>query len=294
MSAVRIADEIAESIAGGRLRPGDRLPSVRALAAERGCATATVVRAYAELQRRGLIEARDRARAIVATRTAVLRVAGSDDPALDLLLRAARPAATLAPGARGSLHGLAELARGAADAAAVHLSDAGTGRHNDPFVRRLLGGEPTVLVRLWDREQGLVLPVGNPRGVRDARDLAALRLVWRAPGAGSRLLFERLLRDAGVEPRPQDGEQAESHLGVAAAVAAGAADAGLAVRAAADATGLAFVPLAAEPFELALREADLPAAGPLLRALASADMRRALDALGGYDAGSSGAIRRAV
>jgi putative molybdopterin biosynthesis protein len=76
-------------------------------------------------------------------------------------------------------------------------------------------------------------------------------------------------------------------------VAAGAADAGLAVRAAAEATGLGFVPLAHEPFELALREADLPAADPLLAALVAPRMQRALDVLGGYDATGAGKIRHA-
>ena len=57
---------------------------------------------------------------------------------------------------------------------------------------------------------------------------------------------------AGCVPRPELGEPAESHLAVAAAVATGAADAGLAVRAVAESTGLGWVPLLSEPFELAL------------------------------------------
>lgn len=42
----------------GTLRPGERLPTVRALAGELTVAPNTVVKAYNELQREGLIESR--------------------------------------------------------------------------------------------------------------------------------------------------------------------------------------------------------------------------------------------
>lgn len=51
----QIAEQIRERIAGGGLTPGDRLPTVRGLAAELGCNPSTVARAYAELARAGLI-----------------------------------------------------------------------------------------------------------------------------------------------------------------------------------------------------------------------------------------------
>ena len=45
-------------MAVGTLRPGERLPTVRALAKELAVAPNTVVKAYNELQRAGLIESR--------------------------------------------------------------------------------------------------------------------------------------------------------------------------------------------------------------------------------------------
>jgi len=50
----RIADELAASIADGRLRAGDRLPPQRRLARRHGIAGSTAARVYAELIRRGL------------------------------------------------------------------------------------------------------------------------------------------------------------------------------------------------------------------------------------------------
>ncbi|MEU2269652.1 PLP-dependent aminotransferase family protein [Streptomyces olindensis] len=50
-----IADRIADDIAGGRLKPGQRLPPQRAFARRRGIAPSTAGRVYAELVRRGLV-----------------------------------------------------------------------------------------------------------------------------------------------------------------------------------------------------------------------------------------------
>ncbi|GAA4435405.1 aminotransferase-like domain-containing protein [Phytohabitans houttuyneae] len=49
-----IADQLADDIAAGRLRPGDRLPPQRAFARSRGIASSTAARVYGELVRRGL------------------------------------------------------------------------------------------------------------------------------------------------------------------------------------------------------------------------------------------------
>ncbi|MET0542977.1 MAG: PLP-dependent aminotransferase family protein [Variovorax sp.] len=56
----RCANEIAELIRAGMLRPGDRLPSVRAASAARGLSRTTIFEAYYLLETRGLVEARSR------------------------------------------------------------------------------------------------------------------------------------------------------------------------------------------------------------------------------------------
>ncbi|HSI80027.1 MAG TPA: substrate-binding domain-containing protein [Solirubrobacterales bacterium] len=304
----RIVEKVAEAVAAGELPPGAKAPSVRELAAEVGCAPGTAALACAELRRAGVIAGPPRARAVVApdgrsrarrllAGGRVLRLAGSDDPALDALLRLADGAAVdrveIAAGVHGSLHGLTQLARGEADAAAIHLHHAASDRYNDPFVRSLVGAEPILIVHLWRREQGFVVGPGNPHRIRGPRDLAGRAVAWRAPGSGSRLLLERLVREAGVEVEPPDpGRVAGSHRAVAAAVANGAADTGVAVRAAAGSAGLDFAGVTVEPFEIAVREPAMPLLEPLLEGLAEGSLRDELAALAGYDLASAGRIRR--
>jgi molybdate-binding protein len=305
MTSTELAVRLAGEIAAGRWSEGEALPGVRLLARQVECAAGTAARAYAVLRDAGVLAGSPRSRFVVASggvaRAAgwrpdvvALRLAGSDDPALDLLVRMAGAAVSVVPGPRGSVNGIVQLSRGAADAAALHLLDAASGRWNDPIARGALGGEPVQLIHLWRREQGLVLARGNPHGISRVEDLERRRIAWRPPGTGSRLLLERLMRLAGCEPHPELGEPAESHLAVAAAVAAGAADAGLAVRAVAESAGLEWLPVASEPFELAFDPSARSAVEPLLQTLASSSMQTRLAAMPGYDLSVSGDVRVAA
>lgn len=56
----QLADDMAQAMAEGLLKPGDRLPSVRETCQRRGVSPATVFQAYGLLESRGLIEARPR------------------------------------------------------------------------------------------------------------------------------------------------------------------------------------------------------------------------------------------
>ena len=305
MGSASLAARVAQDIASGRWSEGEPLPGVRTLARDVGCSAGTAARAYAALRDSGVISGSPRSRFVVATGGAVraarwgadaaaLRLAGSDDPALDLLVRAARDSVTVVPGPRGSVNGIVQLARGTADAAALHLLDVASRRWNDPLARGALGGEPVELVHLWRREQGLVVAPGNPHSIRGVADLEGRRIAWRPAGTGSRLLLERLMLAASCEPHPELGEPAESHLAVAAAVATGAADAGLAVRAVAESAGLEWVPVMSEPFELALDPASKAVAERLLETLAESRLQTRLAAMPGYDLSMSGDLRVAA
>jgi molybdate-binding protein len=305
MGSASLATHLAEEIAAGRWSEGEDLPGVRTLAREVGCSAGTAARAYTALRDAGVLSGSPRSRFVVAlggsARAArwragagTLRLGGSDDPALDLLVRAAGDAVSVVPGARGSVNGIVQLSRGAADAVALHLLDMASGRWNDAIARGALGGAPVELVHLWRREQGLVVARGNPRGIKGVADLDGRRIAWRPPGTGSRLLLERLMLTAGCVPRPELGEPAESHLAVAAAVATGAADVGLAVRAVAESAGLDWVPVISEPFELALEPAAKNAAESLLATLAESSVQAQLASMPGYDLSRSGELRVAA
>jgi len=290
---------LAARIAEGDLAPGAALPSVRELATLEKTTASTVARAYRELADGGavVIEPRRAARVsaggVLAARAilrqgALFRLAGSDDPALSLLI-ADVPEAIAPVGASGSYRGLAALWSGRADGASLHLRHR-SGEYNTPFARGVLAGREPVLIHLWRREQGLLVPPGNPRGVASIRDLAALRVVRRPAGTGTRTLLDRLLLDAGIEPESIAGPTVELHLDVALAVATGEADAGLGLRSAATPLELDFVPLSWEPFQVATTRAQSGGLTPLLDALATPATAERIAALGGYDLGGAGEV----
>jgi putative molybdopterin biosynthesis protein len=222
---------------------------------------------------------------------------GSHDLVLDLAaseLRAADPHVTLASTNVGSLGGLVALRDGLCHIAGSHLLDPDTGTYTLPWVERVLGDRPVAVVRLVHREQGLVVAPGNPLGLRGIEDLAqpGLRYVNRQRGAGTRVLLDHELGRRGIAPEAVGGYAREehTHLAVAAAVAAGRADCGLAVRAAARAFGLGFVPVTREPYDLVMAAAtvDDPVLAPLWELLSSRAFRERVEALGGYSTEESG------
>ncbi len=235
---------------------------------------------------------RDIARALVAI--------GSHDLALDLMaqfLAERHEGLRLVSANVGSLGGLVALRRGEAHLAGTHLLDPETGDYNTSYVRRYLPGQAVALVMLAGREQGWLVPRGNPQGLSGWGDAARpdVRLVNRQRGAGTRVLLDYQLGQLGIEPAAVRGYEREeyTHLAVAAAVASGAADAGLGIRAAARALRLEFVPLAHEPYELAIPQAvyESERLRPLLALLADDAFRAAVAAMPGYDTTAMGTFR---
>ncbi len=295
-----VSTDIARQVESGELPSGAELPGIRGLAGERGTTPATVGRAYRALSDSGVIVVGDRRRArvapdgVIAARRflngeRVFRLAGSDDPALNIVLsNAGRQIRTV--GTRGSFHGLTALTRGDADGAVIHLLHH-CGIYNAPFARALLRGREPTIVHLWRREQGLIVPAGNPKGIKTAGDLATLRVARREAGAGTRVLLDRLLLEVGLTPEAVPGPQTTSHLEVALAVAAGIADAGLGLRSAARDLDLDFVALTWEHYDLVLGADALGDAAPLITALHDDTVRTSISELGGYDITHAGDVK---
>lgn len=224
------------------------------------------------------------------------------DPAAGLLadhLRQRYPAFDLITRGGGSLRALQTLERGEAHLAGCHLQDEATGEYNLPLARRLFG-ERVELVTFAVWQAGLIVAAGNPRGIRGVADLARpdLRLVNREPGTGARALLDTELRRVGLPTERVAGHRATvgSHLAVAEAVAAGLAEAGVGVQAAAQALGLGFVPLAEQRYDLVIPRQFLELAPlqALLETLHSPLFRLEVEALGGYDVARMGSFVRAA
>jgi putative molybdopterin biosynthesis protein len=222
---------------------------------------------------------------------------GSHDLVLDLAasaLRAEDPMVTLASSNVGSLGGLVALRDGLCHLAGSHLLDPATGEYTLPYLDRVLGsgasggGADVSVVRLVHRDQGLMVAPGNPLGLEGIGDLTrpGVRYVNRQRGAGTRVLLDFELGQLGVARGDVDGYAREepTHLAVAAAVAAGRADAGLGIMAAARAFGLDFVPVTQEPYDLVVAPGvmDSPLLAPLWSLLRSDRFQAAVTELGGY------------
>jgi molybdate transport repressor ModE-like protein len=230
-----------------------------------------------------------------------LRIAASHDLVLAALPAGLSQFATtveLETAFMGSLFALKEFAEGHAELAGFHVpigSKAGWKR--EPFTRWLRPRSDR-LIRFIDREQGLILPRGNPAGVRNLRDVArsGLRFVNRQRGSGTRLLIDRILGDTGIAESALAGYRSEefTHAAVAATVASGGAEAGFGLRAAAAEYGLDFIPLARERYYLAVRANDLtrPAVAKLVEALQSADFARHVRRYAGCNAAGAGSVVR--
>ncbi len=227
----------------------------------------------------------------IAERAALVAV-GSDDPLLEMIGRLAtarHPELQFSTEVAGSLAGLVALREQRADLAGIHLLDVDSGEYNVPFVKHVLPEEPIVLVHLAQREQGLMVAAGNPKEICRLCDLLrpGIRMINRQRGAGTRLLLHHRLRQARIDPHAIAGYAAEAptHGAVAAAIVAGAADAGPGIRAVAQAWGLGFIPLGYERYDLAIPRAvfESKRLRPLLEVMHQTAVRRTAETMTGYD-----------
>jgi putative molybdopterin biosynthesis protein len=217
-------------------------------------------------------------------------VAAGCDPALPLLeapLGLLDPPVAFTWWPCPSREALALAAEGLVHVAGTHLRGPGTEYNIGPAAELLPRGGEVIGFCAW--REGLVLRPGLADGISGVTDLAehGLRLANRESGAEARSLLDRQMFDAGIAASQLPGYDTEvtGHLQVAAAIAAGLADAGIASEPAARAYGLAFIPLAAEHFDLVIPAGQFASreVQGLLKILSSAWLVDQLATLPGYD-----------
>jgi putative molybdopterin biosynthesis protein len=224
-------------------------------------------------------------------------VGGSQDPLLDWALRESGSGLATLP--EGSEAGLERLVRDEVAAAAIHLHrlDGDDESANIDAVAAAPGLHDAVLLAFVRREQGLLAAAGNPLQLSDIASIAAkrARLALRPRGAGAQLLLIALIARAGLSldalavlapPCPTAADLAQ-------AIRAGRADCGVATLAVAQASGLDFVPLTWERFDLALRQRDYfrPSFQALFKFLRTPTFHERAAELGGYDVSEAGEVR---
>ena len=230
-----------------------------------------------------------------------VRVLGSHDPLIDEAADALRQTdirAYVSSAHVGSMGAILALSRGEGQLGGVHLLDATDGSYNVSYVEKFIPDGGVALVECVRRAQGLIVAKGNPLGICSVADLAkeGIRYINRQKGAGTRVLLDYLLHQASVSPRAIGGYEREelTHTAVAAQIAAGSADCGLGILAAARMYDLDFIPVCEETYDLlvSLAAMESPQVRAFLRVLASDAFLRRLDALGGYSYDQPGRIKK--
>lgn len=159
----------------------------------------------------------------------------------------------------GSSAGLAAAKRGECDLAGIHLLDPATGMYNLPFL-----SDSVELIEGYGRSQGILFRRGDSRFEgRTIAEIAALvsdptlhdcAMVNRNQGSGTRILIDRLL--GGAKPHGY-AMQPNNHNAVAAAIAQGRAEWGVAIESVARAEGLGFLPYQEERYDLVVPKSRL-------------------------------------
>lgn len=226
-------------------------------------------------------------------------IIGSHDVTLDILaneIKKTYSELNLSSAHVGSMGGIMALKRGEAHMAGIHLLDPDTGKYNISYIKRYLSEKNIVLINLAYREQGLIVPSGNPKNIAGIEDLSRddVLLINRQRGAGTRLLLDLKLKELGIGPERVKGYQREeyTHMAVAATVAGGGADVGLGILAAANSLGLDFIPISPERYDLAVPEEfyKLDSVQKVIAVIESAEFQQKVIALGGYDVSHTGEV----
>ena len=186
----------------------------------------------------------------------LLIITGSNDPLLDraIAIFNGQNSNQLAVfGNLGSMGGLRALRQGLCHIASSHLLQEDESEYNFDFAFKELDEMPAV-VNFCRREQGILVPKGNPKNIATVADLAqpGMKIVNRSLSTGTRLLLDKELQKAGINGEKIEGYSVEvsRHLDVGLEILAGRANAGPGIRAVAKLLDIDFIPLRWERFDL--------------------------------------------
>jgi len=226
-------------------------------------------------------------------------VVGSHDNTLDVLanqIRGGQKHLTLSSSHVGSMGGLMAIKKGGCHLAGSHLLDTQDGSYNISYVKKYLPDIQVKLVNLVLRDQGLILPPGNPKAIQGIEDLGRKDITFlnRQAGSGTRILLDYRLKQLGIDPSDVKGYENEefTHMSVAVAVLSGAVDVALGIYAAARALNLDFIPVVTEQYDLIIPEIyfETEKIRILLETINSSEFKKQVETLGGYSIEKTGQV----
>jgi molybdate transport repressor ModE-like protein len=196
----------------------------------------------------------------------------------------------------GSLESVVALCKNRCELAGFHIPEGALGREILRKYEPWLKPRAQRVIHFVRRNQGLLVPAGNPLGIRTLRDIAdkGARFINRQRGSGTHLAVERMLQEQGIDRAAINGYYTEefTHLAVAAAIASGVADVGVGIEAAARRLKLDFIPLFVEDYYLlgkreTIERADVEA---IVTDLKSPEFARQVGGIPGYDTSRTGEV----
>ena len=226
-------------------------------------------------------------------------ITGSHDNTLDVLadeIRLIDGRVGISSSHVGSMGGLMAIKKGACHMAGAHLLDPEDGSYNISYIKKYLPHENVRVINLVMRDQGFIVPKGNPAGIKSVEDVRdkGLMFINRQAGSGTRILFDYKLKSSGITPDQIKGYDTDeyTHLSVAVAVLSGRADTGLGIHAAARALDLDFIPLVTEEYDLVIPERfyETSKVQVLLDTITRASFKKRVMALGGYSTENTGKL----
>lgn len=187
---------------------------------------------------------------------------------------------------RSSGQALELLAGGLVHVAGVHLSESTAARGNAAIISSRLG-RGYRLLRLTDWEEGIAFRTAGEAPTVRSLLRRKLRWVGREAGSGARQCLDELLG-----PARRFRHTAPDHRAVASAIGAGWADAGVCPRLVGDESGLRFLSVRWEAYDLCYSAAleDDPRLQALRQTVRDLRFRRLLGELPGYDTKSMGEL----
>jgi len=226
----------------------------------------------------------------------LLIIAGSNDLLLDkaiTLFNSLHPEHVAVFGNLGSMGGLRALRNNLCHIASSHLLQDNESEYNFDFASQELDAMPAV-VNFCRRQQGLLVAKNNPKQINTLGDLAqpGIKIVNRALGTGTRLLFDRLLKKAGIKGEKIKGydRALNRHMDVGLEILSGKADAGPGIKPVASLLGLDFIPVRWERYDLLISKDRFfdPGVQLFQGLLHEKTFRDMAQELNGYDLASSG------
>lgn len=217
---------------------------------------------------------------------------GSHDLIMDILGDIVK----LSSGHVGSMGGILAMKRGECHLAPIHLLDEETGEYNINYVKKYFPNTKMALIKGVKRKQGFIVQKGNPKNIKDFKDLVRedVSYVNRQRGAGTRILLDYHLKLDNLNPEDIKGYSREmtTHMAVATAVKTGTATTGLGIYSAAKALDLDFIDITYEDYDFLVdyRMLENPMIQEFIKVLKSQEFQERVRSLGGYEFANTGDI----